>query len=259
MKRLDAVFLVAWIFVPPLILLSLKGGAFMAVILYFVIPSIYFSYRIPQEIPKALVGALLTIPFVAVLDYLALFNKAWEVSSIFTFRFLGLIPVEDFFYTFWAFYVLQIAFRYFFPSVSTRKINWKRTGTFLVFTTVACVVFALLYLSESPFLTIPYYYACILFIVFIVPSVWLFALYPAYRKPGFRMMLYLFPLMFLYELIALKLGYWWFPSNQYFGMINIVGQHFPFEEFLMWIVFFSPAALAFSEYTQGFGFRQAKR
>ena len=54
--------------------------------------------------------------------------------------------------------------------------------------------------------------------------------------------------MLPYELTADVLGFWAFPSDQYLGMLHMLGQSFPIEEFLEWMIFFPAAALAFNKW-----------
>ena len=50
---------------------------------------------------------------------------------------------------------------------------------------------------------------------------------------------YFFYLTLVYELTALTLGWWSFPSSQFIGWVEIAGIRFPFEEFFFWLVLFS--------------------
>ena len=59
---------------------------------------------------------------------------------------------------------------------------------------------------------------------------------------------YFFYLTFVYEVIALKLGWWNFPASDYIGWISIMGIKFPFEEFLFWLVLIAMASLSYYEF-----------
>ena len=54
--------------------------------------------------------------------------------------------------------------------------------------------------------------------------------------------------MLPYEITANMLGFWTFPSAEYIGRVNLLGQSFPIEEFLAWMIFFPSATLAFAKW-----------
>src|SRR3989344_3328407 len=116
-KVLDVMVLFSWVILPPVFLLIFHEGFFGSSILYLVLPSIYFSIRKPDVISKALIVALVAMPPMVIFDYLAFLNKAWAVPTIFSFRLFQFIPFEDFFFTFWAVYVVIVASHYFFSSL----------------------------------------------------------------------------------------------------------------------------------------------
>ena len=83
----DITFLIAWIVIPPVLLLLLGGNFFVSSILYLVVPSAYFLSKDSRIAVRALMVSLLSMPLMIVLDYLAFFNQAWTVPTIFSARF----------------------------------------------------------------------------------------------------------------------------------------------------------------------------
>lgn len=248
MERKNIVILAVWILFPPLILLLVKGTFFLSTILYLVLPSVYFSLKRPTIVLKAFIVSLLSIPLMIVLDYLAFFNKAWAVPSIFPFRLLHLIPLEDLFFTFWAVYAVIVTFNYFFPQLYSRYIDIKRLLTSVLTILAVFCLFIFLYLSKQEIFYLPYYDTWLLVLIFVVPMLILFFKYQAYRRVLLAVMLYELMLFLPYEIVAGHLGFWTFPSNQYLGMIHLFGWTFPIEEFLEWMLFFAPATIALSEF-----------
>lgn len=252
MKKSDIILLVAWIVIPPTFLFFIKGNFFISILLYFVLPAIFFSYRVPKMIPKALVAAFLTIPFVVVLDYLAFFNNAWAVPTIFSFHFFKFIPVEDFFFTFSGVYLITVAFFYFFRSPEFLRINitrLKRSGLIIF---VMTGLFIPAYMMGPSLASIPYFDFWLVLSFFILPTIALLRYFPVYRKPVLFVIPYTFLLMLPYELTALTLGFWSFPG-EYIGLVRIWNYAFPIEELLEWMVLFPLTTLAFTEFTSGFG------
>lgn len=247
-KALDIIVLFAWVILPPIFLLISRGGFFVSSILYLVLPSIYFSTRKPDVISKAFIVALAAMPPMVIFDYIAFLNKAWAVPTIFSFRLFQFIPFEDFFFTFWAVYIVIVASHYFFPDLklSTKnKVVIVKSGTILL---LLFAVFIFFYLLKPKIFIIPYYYLLLVLTAFIIPTLILFVRFKSYRKPLFWIIVYSICLMLPYEIIANMLSFWTFPSAEYIGRISLLGQSFPIEEFLAWMIFFPSATLAFAKW-----------
>ena len=247
----DIIFLTAWIVVPPVLLLLLGGNFFVSSILYLVIPSAYFLSRNSRIAVRAIMVSLLSMPLMIVLDYLAFFNQAWAVPTIFSVRFFQFIPIEDFFFTFWAIFVVIAGRNYFFPHLSRIQVDWKRYIKSVLVILVIFGIFLFLYNSSPESLTIPYYDAWLLVLGFIFPTLFLFLRESKYRYNLIQITIFSLLLMLPYELTANALGFWTFPSDQYLGMLRLLGQSFPIEEFLEWMIFFPAAALAFNKWVAG--------
>ncbi len=251
MKTTDKMLLIIWVIVPPILLYFLPSNFFISIIFYLILPSIYFSIQVPKIIHKALIVAFASIPFVIIFDYLAFLNKTWAVPTIFPFRLLHFIPVEDFFFTFCAVYVVVTAYYYFFKERNYTKINITRLHYSLVFIMMSIILFFLAYAYLPNLLIIPYYYCWLDILAFIIPIIILYKFFPHYHKHLWWIILYLLVLMLPYEIIADTLGYWSFPANQYIGQLHLLNQHFPIEEFFAWMILFAPASLAFTEFIEG--------
>lgn len=246
MKK-NLILLVLWILIPPILLLWLHGNFFISSILYLVIPSIYFSIKKPSLTPRALTMALVSIAFVIILDFIAFLNNAWAVPTMFSFRFFKLIPLEDFFFTFWAVYVVISGFSYFFPQLSVPGMNRLRLKNFGIVIGFALTAFLWVYFFRQDLLQVPHYYTWLVSVLFILPTSLLLISCPKYRKPIIKTIFFSLCLMLPYEVVANMLGFWFFPSHEYLGMVQVLGQRFPIEEFLAWMIFFAPATLAFTK------------
>ena len=247
-KKSDIAVLFIWVILPPTFLLIFQGNFFISSILYLVLPSIYFSVRKPNVVLKALIVSLVAMPPMVIFDYLAFLNKAWAVPTIFSFRFFQFIPFEDFFFTFWAVYVVIVTSHYFFSSLKLNIINKipiTKSGIILL---SLFVLFLFFYLLKPEIFIIPYYYILLVLVAFIIPALILFIQFKPYQKPLLWIVTYSICLMLPYEITANILGFWTFPSSEYIGIIRILGQSFPIEEFLAWMIFFPLATLAFGKW-----------
>src|SRR3989344_1128554 len=251
MKKLDVIILMSWVVIPPVLLFVIHGNFFISSILYLVLPSIYFSARKPEIIIKSLIVSLVAMPLMIIFDYLAFLNKTWEVPTIFPLRFFQFIPIEDFFFTFCAVYVVIVASNYFFPGLNLKMISRPTVRRSLFIVSVLFVIFIILYTFKLDILIIHYYYAWLILFAFIIPSLILFIRFKSYRKPFFWITVYSICLMLPYEVTAGKLGFWTFPSGEYMGMVHVFGWGFPIEEFLAWMIFFPLSTLAFGKWVVG--------
>ena len=169
-KILDWAILLFWVMLPPVLLLIFQGNFFISSILYLVLPSIYFSIKKPNIVLKALIVALAAMPPMIIFDYLAFINKTWAVPTIFSFRFFQFIPLEDFFFTFWAIYVVIVTSHYFFPNLNLSTINKITVKKSVVVLLLIFLVFLLFYLLKPEILIIPYYYLLLVLVAFIIPA-----------------------------------------------------------------------------------------
>ena len=78
----------------------------------------------------------------------------------------------------------------------------------------------------------------------VIPSIIELFRHPKLLPKFLLVVIYFFFLTFVYELTALKLGQWIFPSNQYIGWVSIFGLNFPLEEFFFGFFFYAMVTLA---------------
>lgn len=248
--------LLAWALLPPALLLLLHGNFLLSSILYFILPAAYFSYRMPRMVPRATVIATLSIPFIAMLDYIAFLNNAWTVPSVSTFRILTFIPIEDFVFTVAGVYLIVMAWAYFFHPPQYERINITRVKVVALGEAILFALFLLVYAFAPTVFRVPYYYFFLVLFFFVLPALILLKYFPAYHKSLLRAVPHSFVLMLLWELVALALGFWTFPG-EYLAFIRLGGLHFPVEEMVSWMILFLPATLAFTEIASGTDARSA--
>ena len=121
-----------------------------------------------------------------------------------------------------------------------KKVLFIESIIFLVF-------LAFLILSPSS-LNIPYFYLVYGSIFIFLPIVVRLLKYPQETLRFLPAIVYFFYTALLYEIAALKLGWWDFPGNQFIGWISIVGLRFPIEEFIFFVVLFSAAVLSYYKF-----------
>lgn len=248
-SKKDIIFFLSILIIAPILSLVLKASFFMMIIFYFLVPSIYLSIRSPSAIKKAFLISIPAIPISLVLDYLAFHNNTWSVKTIFPFHFLGLIPLEDFIYSFLIVYIVVIIKEHFFEK--NHKINFNHYKLFLLSILILIIIFFMSFIKSKEVFTISNYYFWLAFFIFLIPAIIGIIMFPRLRKIMLIIGTYFFFLMLPWELIALKLGIWTFLSQDYIFFIKIFGFKFPIEEFVTWIVLASSTIISLSEIGTG--------
>jgi hypothetical protein len=78
-----------------------------------------------------------------------------------------------------------------------------------------------------------------------------FVLYPRVFWRLAKTVPYFAYLCAVYEITALKEGWWLFPGREFIGWIYVAGVGFPLEELLLFFVFLSIAILSYYELVMG--------
>jgi hypothetical protein len=232
----------------------IKPNAFGSVILFLIIPSTYLSVILRGNIKKTAIFALVTsAPFIIFADYIAHLTNQWVVpDTIFAARLLGLVPVED---ALWAFFLTYFMIMFYELFLDDRKDDKKvfpsKTKYLAVFFSSILIIFLFLYFFLPSYLYISYFYLwfgmALIFIPIIIELI---------RKPNlitkvFLTGVYFFFVSFLYEITALKLGWWCFPGQQFVGWVSIFGVRFPFEEFFFYVLLLAMACVSYYEFFDG--------
>lgn len=220
-----------------------------SLILVFGVPCVYLSLRDTKKIRKiATFSLLVSIPIAFIMELMAFHDKAWIVPhTVFPFRIFDFLPIEDLIWQFLTVYTILIFYEYFcnknFKKRLSKKITLMNSVLYsLTFLTI------ILFVVDSPMLHIsyPYLWFCIPFLV--VPTLLYLGKYPWFFKTFIYTQLFFFYIHTLFEIIGLRLNHWIFASDQYLGMVSMLGQTFPVEELVFVMILGAFAALTYYEY-----------
>jgi len=93
-------------------------------------------------------------------------------------------------------------------------------------------------------ISIPYFYLFFTLAAGVVPLALELWEHPRLGMKFLRVGLYFTYVAILYELTAISLGQWYYPSEQFIGWVDFSGLRFPVEEFIAWILLGSVAVLS---------------
>ena len=248
--KIDIILIILFPIVAAVLTLVFKTNFLVSTLLFFGLPSLYLSFRKPGIIFKSLIfTALFSIPLAIVIDYLALMDKSWFVpTTVFNFRFLGIIPIEDFIWGFLCVF-FAIMFYEYFLDFGKKEDRLAKNIKYLTIILLSLLILFFLFLFVSPgLLHIKYFYLKGGLILALLPLITFLSFFPRLWTKYVKIGVYFFGLSLLFELVGLHTNQWTFPSHNFIGFVEIFGLKIPFEEFLFFIVLGVPWMLSYYEF-----------
>lgn len=249
LKKIDLILLVLFPLLAALISLIIKANFLVSTLLFFGLPALWLSYRTPQMIKRtALFSLIFSLPFTILIDYIAILDKSWFVPlTVFPFRLLGVIPLEDFIWGFLLIYAVIIFYEYFLDKGKHNLID-QRMKYLILPLVVLLITFFVLVFTKPEFLMLKYAYLWLGVALIFLPAVTFLSFFPKLLSKYVKTGIYFFILAFLFELTGLQLGQWEFPGTHFIGWVEMFGFHFPFEEFFFWMILAATAILSYYEF-----------
>jgi hypothetical protein len=247
--KLDMALLVLFPILSCIISLLIDANYFVSNLLFFGLPALWMSYRTQHRVLRTLIfTGIVTIPFTIVIDYIAIYNNMWYVPhTIFPFRVLGIIPLEDFLQVFLTVYGTIILYEHFLHKGKHHLIDHRMK--YLVWPMISVLLIFLVVLVRKPeILRIQYAYLWLGSIFLLIPALCYVAKFPKLLSKYSKVAAYYFFLTVSFEFTALHLGQWTFPSTEFIGWIQIFHIRFPFEEFFFWFCMLALAIISYYEF-----------
>jgi len=221
-----------------------------SLLLFFITPAVYLTVKIPWVLKKGLIYVLASIPFTIIIDYFAIKDGSWWVYTIFPFRVLNGIPMEDFIWCASWFYYIIVFYEYFIDEPRGGKdcrLNrrWKKL---LAGWSIIAVLLLVFYEFIQQNITLPYFYAAFGISLGLIPLIGFLIWHPKIIHKFLPVALYFLVVNFLHEISALSANQWYFPGEHFIGWIQVLQFRFPIEEFSMWMVLGASYALTWYEY-----------
>ncbi|MDH4358430.1 MAG: hypothetical protein OEV37_00565 [Candidatus Berkelbacteria bacterium] len=250
-NKIDLIILLLWPIIASAISLVYEPGALVSVILYLFLPSLYLSIRYPRFIKMALLfSAISSIPTMIVIDYIAQTTNAWLMypNSVFPFKLFSIVTIEVVLWAFFSLYLIVIFYEAFVNEHIAKKL-WKPQIKYYLWIVISVFIFFLFIKYLTPeLLNIPYYYLAWGTVLLLIPFIIQAFKFPETTAKIVITGLYFFYLHFIYEIVAMKLGWWTFPGTEFIGWVEIVQIRFPVEELIFWFIFLALGSLTYFEY-----------
>ncbi len=248
-KQKDILLLILFPILAMVVSLAVKANFLVSTLLFFGPMSIYLSYRHKKAIKKTLLFSfIISILSFIVVDYIATINGAWFVpDSVFPFRFLNILPIEDCIWGFGLIYSVIIFYEYFFDKSDGEIINRRMKYLYLIFGAILILFFVVLFLCPELFY-INYIYFWIGILYIFIPVFMFLFFYPSLFAKFAKTGIYFFFFTVLLELTGVHLKQWQFLSDEYIGWVELFNNRFPFEEFFFFLMLASVAILSYYEF-----------
>lgn len=249
LKKLDIFLLVLFPIISVILSLAIKANFFTSILLFYGPPSLWLSFRTPNQVPKTLIfTTLCSIPFGIVIDYLATTDQSWFVPvSIFPSRLFGIIPYEDIIWGFLLVYSTIIFYEHFLDKGKQGLVD-RKMKYFVWPVLTALIVFLSIHFLKPELLVLKYAYLLLGIGLVLIPSITFLSFFPRLISKYIKTASYFFILSLLFELTALQLNQWTFPGNNFIGWVSILGFDIPFEEFFFFFVMTSIGILSYYEF-----------
>ena len=245
---LDVAVIIAIPFTAFLLTMFFKWTYIPSMVAFFVVPSLYLSFRNPQIVKKTIsFAALMFIPMTLLWDYLIYVDQVWYVPS--NFRFLNnAIPLEDVIWAFFWIYFAVVVWEYFLDFHKPKEHFPKNIRYLLIILGVVVVGFFSFYFFQPGFLNQPYAYLKLALVFMVLPVVPILIKFPKIIRKLIVVGIYFLVLSGLYETAALANNQWWFPGIHYLGTTTLLGHTVPYDEIIIWWVLSVPALIVWYEF-----------
>jgi hypothetical protein len=182
-----------------------------------------------------------------VVDYITHLTGVWWVPTILPFRILGQVPVEDLLWAISLFYYTIMFYEFFYDAHRDKRIVRPQLKFLILIAFTLVISFLVIFYTTPQLLFIPFFYFWFGMILVSIPIIIEFFRKPTLLHKFLPTAVYFFYVSFVYEITALKLKLWIFPTDKVLGRVILLGVEFPFEEFFFWFMLTAMSCLAYYE------------
>lgn len=223
------------------------GKAAIAGAVGTLLPVIYMGVRREKNWQKIIISTLVFGGMFGFLfEFIAEYTKAYSVvSTLFPFKIFGVLPIDNVL----GHMMMTLLTVTFYEHFVEREISHhiSKHLKYAVLPAIFAIITVILVYFFNPILLnsqYPYFY---MGIAAIIPPIYLGFTRPKFIKNMAVTGIYFFLFYFLSEILAVSLGYWIYPGNNYVGWVSFFGVRFPFEELFFWMMFYAASLVSYYE------------
>ncbi len=234
-KKVDILALILFPITATFFSLLFNFNFLLTSIFFFVIPSVYLSFRNKNSIFRNLIFVL---PFAAVTgivaDYILVLDNAWFVPTLFPFRILGKVTVEELVWYVSIIYFCIVIYEH-FQDRKRHNLTDNHLKKLFFTLTLLFSTFIGIFLTHPLSLQISYFYF-LTEIFLIVTIVLIISKYPSLFRHLIKVSIYLIAVSLMNLIVGAKLGNWVYTGSHFIGWAKIYGVLIPFEEIILSLI-----------------------
>lgn len=238
-------YLLLYVFISCGVVLLIRPPYILSIGIVLLLPSLvnflWLHHARARVFIFSLVSAVIFAPPVELAARLA---NAWDVQSVFP-RMFGLVPLENMLFAFLNFLWALSFYEYFIDKdhiqQSVSKYFKFLIGLYVIF---AGVIFSLYFYDPT---TISLQYMVLAVIILFIPAVLIFWHKPLLIKKTLIPTLFFALVFFVYEIVSLLVGSWWWPGEYVFP-ITLLGHIFPIDDIIIWYFVSTPVLIGGYEF-----------
>jgi hypothetical protein len=245
-KKIDMWAMVLIPAIAVIVSLIIKANFLIFILLYFVIPCIYLSFRNRYAIKRTLLFSVISaIPLGIIWGCISHINKEWYTFSIFP-RIFGLVPLEDLLWNFLLCYLIVIFYEHFVDKSNEKLVSSNFKYLFITFTLFSIIFLYFLFFKQN-ILVFNYSYFYLGLITFLLPVISFLWFFPRKLSAFIKVGAYFFFYTLIMEITSLKLGHWVFPGK-YLGWLQVGWFGVPLEEIIYFFMMVAITVLSYYEF-----------
>jgi hypothetical protein len=191
---------------------------------------------------------VMCVPFSVLINYLGAVNGAWYVPhTVFPFRYLNGLPLEDVILGFLLFYACIITYEHFLDKGKHRLVDRRLKYIAWPLLFILITFFALL-MTRPGIFVFKYAYLWVGLIFLAIPLVSALSFFPRLFSKYAKIGAYFAVLLAMFEYTGLTLNHWVFPGDGFIGWLPYFGYRIPVEELLFFIVIGATSLISFYEF-----------
>lgn len=232
-------FLIAYLTAALFFVYFNKPLYIISIILVLAIPSlINFFWLKNSRYPILLFSLSAALLFAPPVELMARIVNVWDVQSIF-YRPFGLIPIENMFFAFLNFFWVLSFYKFFTDNDSFKNINKNFKYLVTLFVVFSLAIYGLYFYNPQ---LVGANYFTIALIILIIPGTIFIINNPRILKKTIPTTAFFAVLFFVYEIISLKIGSWFWPGS-YLLNLDILGQKMPLDDIIIWYFMSTPVLI----------------
>jgi len=229
-KKKRIIFLLAYVLIACLIVLITKPLYIYSILIVLLPPALVNFYWLHKSRKKVFIFSIVsTFLFAFAAELASRLANSWDVQSVLP-RLFGLVPLENILFAFLNFFFILSFYEYFVDKDTTKKISKKFKYLIVMFSLFSLIIFSLYFYNPE---IASMNYSTLALITLIIPSIIMFSFNTHLIKKSLLPVLFFAIVFFVYEVVSLKIGSWWWPG-EYLLPVKLFGKTFPLDDVIIW-------------------------